>query len=199
MLRLEQLEDRDTPAFIVGWDGPETVLYHDLDNDGQSERIIAAGVGGSARVMIEDVESGDTLANFIAFEDEFRGGGQVTVSGDTLAIAPGPGGGGRIVTFTLKDGIVGSHPVPCSPGYRGGVKIAAAPNGVLVVAGSYFSHLNLNGAVHQSVYIGPDWRFEPTGGYVREGQRIEATLERGPVVDAHVAETMRLELRAEVV
>lgn len=191
-LNVERLESRETPAFIPGWAGPETVLYYDLSHDGRSERIAVAGDGGSARVVIEDAETGGTLANFIAFEEEFRGGGYATVSDGMLVIVPGVGGGARMVTFDLPSGRMESYAVPASDGYRGGLQVVAAPNGgVFVLGDSRLMAIDpRSGLVSRSVCVGPGWRFEPSGGWVRDNGIVSVALDRGSVVEWRVSESV---------
>lgn len=196
MLHVEQLESRDTPAFIAGFDGPETVVYADLNGDHRLERIVAAGIGGSARVEVTNGD-GNVLANFIAFEDEFRGGGSITVVGDQIVIVPGPGGGARLVTYRLGDGFTSSVPLPAPEGYRGGATIVASnrPGEVLTILDERLIRFDLGTlAVPFSAYVGPDWRFEPTGGWYEDRGRIFAVLDRGPVIDSYVAESMQIEV-----
>lgn len=196
-LTVEQLEDRNVPAFIPGWNGPETVLYHDLNNDSAAERIAIAGIGGSARVVIEDGATAKQAANFIVFEEDFRGGGFATVAGDSLVIVPGPGGGPRIVVYRMSEGIVASYAAPSLPeNYRGGMQVAAGPaqNVFILTDDDLLSMDPLTGSVFDAVNIGSGWRFEPTGGWVEEAGLVEVMLERGTVKDHRVAETLRVEM-----
>lgn len=80
--------------------GGVNVALGDLDGDGRAEIVTGSGYGGSPQVRIFDVK-GKLLRSFMAYDNSFRGGVQVTVAdidGDKKAeiiVAPGPGVGSR--------------------------------------------------------------------------------------------------------
>jgi len=199
-LTVEQLEERCVPAIIPGWNGPELVLYADLTGDGASERITVAGFGGAARVVVDRGE--ERLADFRAFEEDFRGGGYVTVlSGGRLAVTPGAGGGPRVVEWDWRageHGEVDSYYLPGVPvDNRDGVPIVAGPlvpggpRHLMALAAGDFLVVDRERELSR-VPVGAGWRFEPSGGwYETNDGRIGVVLDRGAVVDGYVAESIR--------
>ncbi len=201
MLSLTRLESRDNPSRF--WDGPETVFYGDLNADNFTEKITAAGVGGSARFTVDDGRTGEQLANIIAFEDTFRGGASVAVVDGALIVAPGPGGGARVETYRLgADGItVRNDLLPLGPDYRGGLQVAGGPvtyqpgkpgsPHIYLLSDAEFMAVDPQAfAVASRFPVGADWRFEPSGPWSNEADgRVSVTLDRGAVVDHYVAES----------
>lgn len=145
MLNLEPLEARDVPAaytladliphYDAGWVRPmpdvpaESVLVSGADLDGPAapggivDVYAAHGGGNAARVVVRDTQTGETLADFFAFEPAFRGGvNRVAVIGSTLFVAPGAGGGPVIAAIDLPTKAVTHTFAPgVAADYRGGI------------------------------------------------------------------------------
>ncbi|HVK17162.1 MAG TPA: hypothetical protein VM533_09445, partial [Fimbriiglobus sp.] len=91
---LQEVEDRLVPAPIPS-----------------GSVLVTPDDGGIPRVKVVDPATGEDVAEFQAYEDQFRGGvhaalGDVTGDGvDDLVIAPGQGGGPRI---RIVDGQTGA-------------------------------------------------------------------------------------------
>jgi hypothetical protein len=106
MLTLTELESRDTPATLVagvfgsdyaaayGFVGPVQDAFG--NTAGTEWHAIAGLVGNGPRVVVFDYMTGATVADFFAFEPEFRGGvvlESVDVAGQSrLLVGAGPGG-----------------------------------------------------------------------------------------------------------
>jgi hypothetical protein len=117
VLRCERLEGRDVPAVIPGITVPESVTAGLVDADAVPDAIAVAGPGGSCRVVVLSGADGSVLLNTIAYDPEFRGGGQVafvkagTVAGEpeppgSLLVAAGPGGGPHVLRFAFDGAAV---------------------------------------------------------------------------------------------
>lgn len=143
--RLDPLEARETPAaytladliphYDAGWVRPmpdvpaASVLVSGADLDGPAvpggivDVFAAHGSGNAARVVVRDTQTGDTLADFFAFEEAFRGGvNRVAVIGSTLFVAPGSGGGPVVAAIDLGTKAVTHTFAPgVAADYRGGI------------------------------------------------------------------------------
>lgn len=132
---------------IPGWTGEVRTTVADLDGNGSVDTAYVAGPGGSARVVVYSggrpgeplVTSGttgvlkvpgegDVVADFIVFEDGFRGGADVTsvnVPGgpDCLVFVPGEGGGPRVRVLSLDGSTDASFFAFDDPDYRGGLLV----------------------------------------------------------------------------
>jgi hypothetical protein len=82
------------------------VAAGDLDGDGKAEIVTGAGPGGGPHVRAFHGTTGAELANFFAFDPNFRGGVNVAVAdvtGDNVAdiiAAPGSGGSTNVYLYT---------------------------------------------------------------------------------------------------
>jgi hypothetical protein len=89
-------------AFEEDFTGGLSVAGADVNGDGVPDVIVAAGQGGGPRVRVFSGQDGTVLADFYAFEADFRGGVTVAaadVTGDgraELVVGAGPGGGPRV-------------------------------------------------------------------------------------------------------
>jgi hypothetical protein len=94
-------------AFDAGFRGGVRVAAGDLNGDGRPDIVVGAGTGGGPHVRIFEMGQGGVsqldhaLANFFAYNSEFRGGvflavGDLNGDGrDDLVTTPGSGGGAR--------------------------------------------------------------------------------------------------------
>lgn len=106
LLQAEQLESRDVPgAFsgdgfttdfrgVYGFVGPLQDAFG--RTDGTDWHAVAGQVGNGPRVVVRDIHTGATLADFFAFEESFRGGVVMESvdrpEGTRLLVGAGPGG-----------------------------------------------------------------------------------------------------------
>ncbi len=120
----------------------------DVNGDGRSEILVAAGFGGGPRVTVWDgastaAGSPRALANFFAFEQTLRNGVYIAagdVDGDgraDLIVGGGPGGGPRVSAFGAASLLVttpNNQPTDGErivnffagdPNNRGGVRVGA--------------------------------------------------------------------------
>jgi hypothetical protein len=111
VLRLEQLERRDTPALIE-----------------PGQFAVGADAGSEPEVRVLD-KNGELHAAFLAYESRFRGGVRVAVgdvNGDRvldIVTGPGAGGGPHVKVF---DGVTGQPTLSFyafDPSYEGGVNV----------------------------------------------------------------------------
>jgi hypothetical protein len=88
--------------------GGLSVAGADVNGDGYPDVIVAAGQSGGPRVRVFSGADGTVLADFFAFEPDFRGGMSVAaadVTGDgraELVVGAGPGGGPRVRVLDLN-------------------------------------------------------------------------------------------------
>ena len=121
-------------AFDTAFVGGVEVAAGDLDGDGKSEIVVAAGPGGGPHVKV--FRGGDmaVLASFYAFDPQFRGGVSAGIDGiaRTLIVGAGPGGGPEVgiydgSTFALRKSFLAFDAA-----YTGGVSLAAIDNVIAV-------------------------------------------------------------------
>lgn len=148
-------------GFDVRFGGGCWITGMDVDHDGRSELVVAAGEGGGPHVkMFSDVNNDGRLNDemtdeFFAFNAAFRGGVRLTDAKfdgvtDYLVIAAGPGGGPHVKVYS-NTGLTGfdrklsNDPIvnqffAFDANYLGGVHLAAAnmaggPSDELIVSG----------------------------------------------------------------
>ena len=129
-------------AYEDSFRGGVYVAAADLNQDGIPDIIAGAGEGGAPRVRVFDGRDARPIADFVAYEESFRGGVRVAagdVTGDgraELVVGAGVGGAPRVIVF--------SHPVlgPGRPNelvsffaydssVRGGVSVAVGGDVIL--------------------------------------------------------------------
>ncbi len=123
------------PAFEDGFAGPVSVAQADVNADGVLDVLVAAGAGGGPRVRVFDGVTlrplAGPLADFLAFEGDFRGGVSVAaadVDGDgfvDVVAGAGEGGGPRVRVFSGANGAVLVDQFVYEESFRGGVNVAA--------------------------------------------------------------------------
>jgi hypothetical protein len=107
---------------------PMKVSAYDLDNDGQDEIVLGAGMGNQPWVRVFDY-TGEQIIEFQAYGSEFRGGIEVAgvkFNGEKYIVtAPGFSGGPHVRYFDLS-GRVQLSPTffTHAPSYRGGLNVA---------------------------------------------------------------------------
>jgi hypothetical protein len=118
-------------AAFDGYDGPINLAVGDVTGDGVADAVVAAGAGGGPRVRVIDGASGAELANFFAYEMDFRGGVNVAsadVTGDgkaDIVVAAGEGGGPHVKVFDGATGQLVTEYFAYEMDFRGGVHVAA--------------------------------------------------------------------------
>lgn len=114
--------------------GGVQVALGDVNGDGYDDLITGTGPGGGPRVRVIDIHHANTvLADFFAYEADFRGGVQVAagvVDGGKQAsifVGTGEGGGPRVRVFKISNGQVATQSdfFAYESGFRGGVYVAA--------------------------------------------------------------------------
>jgi len=118
--------------YSAAFGGGVRVASGDVNADGQSDLIVAAGAGGSPDIRIYSGRNGALLDNYFAFASAFTGGVYVAagdVDGDGRAdviAGAGSGGGPQVVVFSGAPGhAVLKNFFAFAPGFSGGVRVAA--------------------------------------------------------------------------
>ncbi len=100
----------ESTPFEPSFSGGVRLGTADFTGDGYPDVAAGAGVGGGPRVRTFDGKSGRPLADFWAFEPDFRGGVSIAagdVDGDKrpdIVVAAGTGGGPRVRVFSGATG-----------------------------------------------------------------------------------------------
>lgn len=106
------------------------VALADVTGDGKVELITGTGVGGGPRVRVIDPRTNAVLSDFMAYEDSFRGGVNVSagdIDGDGKAeiiTGTGEGGGPRVRVFDAISGVQRSDFFAYEDSFRGGVFVS---------------------------------------------------------------------------
>jgi hypothetical protein len=120
-------------AYEDGFRGGVRSALGDVTGDGVNDIVIAPGTGGAPRLRIIDGSTGNTLSDFLVYEDSFRGGLYVAV-GDVNAdgradIITGTGNGGAPRVRVLSGADLGRTVIrdffAYEDSFRGGVLVAA--------------------------------------------------------------------------
>jgi hypothetical protein len=113
--------------------GGVSVAIGDIDGDGNNDLITGTGTGGGPRVVVIDVATGNTIRDFFAFEDSFRGGVNVAADDvnddgfDDIVVGTGVGGAPRVTAFSGSDtGNVLLNFFAFDSAFRDGVNVSAA-------------------------------------------------------------------------
>ena len=164
--------------------GGVSVAIGDVNGDGANDIITGTGRGGGPRVTAIDVETGNTLENFFAFEPTFRGGVNVGSDDvdddgvDDIVVGAGVGGAPRVTVFDGDDtGNILMNFFAYDSSFRDGVRVEAADlNGddnadILIGSGT-------GGAPHVRVISGADGQelenFFAFDANLRGGARVTA-------------------------
>jgi hypothetical protein len=132
-------EVASTFAFEPSFTGGLSVAAGDVNADGYADLVVGAGAGGGPRIKVLSGRDLSVLADFFAFEADFRGGVTVAagdVDGDGRAdvvAAPAAGGGPRVRAFGGPGIALGSPGTPVidflagPAGDRGGARVVVKP------------------------------------------------------------------------
>jgi hypothetical protein len=120
-------------AYEDSFRGGVRAALGDVTGDGVRDVVIVPGTGGAPRLRIIDGATGNTAADFLVYEDSFRGGLYVAlgdVNGDNKAdIITGTGNGGAPRVRVLDGASLGKTVIRDTFAYedtfRGGVLVAA--------------------------------------------------------------------------
>ncbi len=112
----------------VGYTGSVSVFLAELNDDGRPDAITGAGPGASPHVTVIDVQSGNVLHSFYAFDPAFKGGISVS-AGDfnndgfkDIVVVSGPGARTHVKVFDSRDltEIASFYPFEVSENSNGG-------------------------------------------------------------------------------
>jgi hypothetical protein len=117
-------------AFDAAFMGGVNVAVGDYGGDGVVDLIAGAGSGGGPRVRVFDGRTQAVRADFLAFDESFKGGVSLAtgrfLGRDALFVGAGEGGGPHVKAFALADGrLIGSF-LAFAPDFDGGVNLAFA-------------------------------------------------------------------------
>jgi len=136
------------PNPLAGFNGPVSVAVGDVNGDGTADLIVAAGSGGSPRVVVLDGATGVKTVDFFAFDMGFTGGVSLAVgdvNGDgraDIVVGAGAGGGPNVRVFDGNNLALLVDVLVFEQGFAGGVNVAVGDlNGdgrgeVIVAAGA---------------------------------------------------------------
>jgi len=122
---------RNFLAFDLGFAGGVHVATGDVNGDGAADIIAAAGPGGAPHVRVFDGRTGAEIRSFLAYDAGFRGGvsvatGDVNDDGVADIIAgAGAGAGPHVKVFDGRTGSESRSFYAFTPGFLGGVSVAA--------------------------------------------------------------------------
>ena len=124
-----------TVAAFPGITGNVRSTTADVNGDGVPDYIVGAGPGGRPQITVFDGKTGETVADFPAFEASFTGGVFVAAAdldGDgkaEIVVTPDQGGSGRVVVFSVAPGGAAAQRASFfgidDPNFRGGARVAA--------------------------------------------------------------------------
>lgn len=123
----------ETNRFLLdeaGSSGGARVAMGDTDGDGIDDIIVGAGAGGGPHVRVISGTDGTVLADFFAFETDFRHGvfvaaGDTNQDGfDDIIVGADAGGGPHVRVFDGKGGAELRSFLAYSPKFTGGVRVA---------------------------------------------------------------------------
>lgn len=117
---------------LTGEQSTDTLVTINIVQTTQTQKFVATGAGeGSApRVRVYEAGTGLLKYDFLAFEENFRGGvrvatGDLTGDGiDDIAVAPARGGGPRVKVYDGATGILLEDFFAVDPAFRGGAYVA---------------------------------------------------------------------------
>jgi hypothetical protein len=116
----------------------------DVTGDGKADVIVSTGSGGGARIQVFDGPTGAVVANFMAYDPNFRGGARIAagdLNGDgkaEIVTVPGPSGSPHVKVFGISGGAATELKsfFGFDPSYRGGTFVAVSGGSISVSADS---------------------------------------------------------------
>ena len=126
-LRIEQLEDRVTPASVG-----VSVGVGDINGDGYADIVAGAEAGSTPEIKVFSGKDGSVIRDFLAFDGSFTGGvfvavGDVTGDGRAdIVVGVGNGGGPEIKVYDGPSGQVVRDFFAYGGEFRGGVNVGVA-------------------------------------------------------------------------
>jgi hypothetical protein len=118
-------------AYDTSFRGGVRVAAGDVNGDGHADVITGAGPSGGPHVKVFSGATGQVLASFFAYDPHFTGGVYVAagdVNGDgrvDIFTGPGAGGGPDVRVFAGASSSLIEEFLAGSPGFSGGVRVAA--------------------------------------------------------------------------
>ena len=120
------------PTFEASYKGPINLVSGDINDDGVMDLVASTGAGGGPRVKYFDGKTGAMMGNYLAYEEDFRGGvnvavGDVTGDGKAEIITgTGEGGAPRVTVYNhyATGGFIQNF-FAYEEDYRGGVSVLA--------------------------------------------------------------------------
>jgi hypothetical protein len=120
----------DFNAYEPSFTGGVNVAVGDVFGTGGAQIVTAPGAGGGPRVSVFSGTTGQTLANFFAYEPQFRGGVSVAtgslagvIGRDAVVTGAGPGGGPRVSVLDATTGQTLQTAFAYDPAFTGGVNV----------------------------------------------------------------------------
>ena len=182
------------------WRGAISVAAGDVNGDGVQDIITGAGAGGGPHVKIFDGVSGDEIASFFAYDENFRGGVNVAagdIDGDgkaDIVTGAGAGGAAHVKVFDFTSGETRRSFYAFDPSTSNGVNVAAVDfdnDGQAEIVTGSGSGDRPQVRVYDENDAEPLTAFEPYDSTFRTGAIVETRkLADGRVVIVTTAEFM---------
>jgi streptogramin lyase len=152
---------REFYAFDSHYLGGVFVAVGNFDGDGHADIVVAADAGGGPEVKVFSGADGHVMADFMAYDDRFRGGVRVAVgdvNGDgtpDLITGAGFSGGPHVKVFSGKDFSLLESYYAYDPRFTGGIYVAAGDVNHDLRA-DVITGAGLGGSPHVNVFSGAD-------------------------------------------
>jgi hypothetical protein len=120
------------PTYSAAYKGPINLSTGDINGDGVSDLVVAPGAGGGPHVKYFNGKTGALMGQFLAYEEEYRGGVNIAVgdvNGDKKAdiiTGTGEGGAPRVMVWDhyTNGGFIQNF-FAYEEDFRGGVSVLA--------------------------------------------------------------------------
>ena len=103
-----------------------TLALADIDVDGVADIVMGSSPGNKPIVYTRPFDFGDTRAEFLAYNERFRGGVNVAAASGAIVTAPGKGSQGVIRVFDASGGLQAQWQAYTDL-YRGGAQVGILP------------------------------------------------------------------------